>query len=777
MNNTLEERALSKFHNNLIQDIRATQLSDEEGGTTEQIFTQFAVDLLAAAGETENVRLAYDQKGIGTKNQHQINAYSISDNYETIDLFITVLKGTDDVTQVNKSEIETASKRIVNFFRKGIYKDYVHEIEESSEIFQFAYTLSQSAELKENLVRVNAVILTEGVYQSDPPAPQIISGHNVYYRVIDLNYLYNITEKSHIPIEIDFQAEGFEIPCIEAPTDNAEYKSYLAIMPATALASIYERFGARLLEQNVRSFLQFSGKINKGIRNTILKEPEMFMAFNNGISATADSIFLENSPKGSGLVVSKITDLQIVNGGQTTASIYHTLKKDKADLTPIFVQVKISVVKNKENFSEIVGRIAEYANTQNKVSVADLSSNRPFHIELEKQSRSIYTPHNINNSTQTKWFYERARGQYKNARLKEGFTKGRQKAFDLKVPKSQVFTKEELAKYINAYQEINDGKKVLIGPHFVVQGNQKNYLKFMLHNLEKKLTNVYFEDAVAKAILFRATEKLYGVRPNSIGDMRYVTVPYTLAVLNFLTKNQLDLYKIWKEQAISEALKSVLHKMMVAIETHIKTTAPGGLYGEWAKREECWAKIKDHDFQFDLTTIKKDMIDAKNSTKRTIISEDVTQQKEAEEQIRKLKSIPHTIWKKIEDWGRETENLSPYLQNMVFNITGRVRTKSEFIGSEVANGLTILDIVIEKAPEILFEIDEILKAAAQAEKTDISLELVQKIVQWERRNKRLKDYEYQLMADIAEGKKPLTEQIKKIASLHLEKVKRYGFRQ
>ena len=189
--------------------------------------------------------------------------------------------------------------------------------------------------------------------------------------MIDINYLYNISEKSHIPIEIDFKAEGFNVPCIISSCENEEYQSYIAIIPGKALAKIYEIFGSRLLEQNVRSFLQFTGKINKGIRNTILKEPQMFLAFNNGIAATAESLELEKSENGNGLIISKVKDFQIVNGGQTTASIYHTLKKDKADISDIFVQLKLTKVKNKTNFSDIVSRISEYANTQNKVSVSD----------------------------------------------------------------------------------------------------------------------------------------------------------------------------------------------------------------------------------------------------------------------------------------------------------------------------------------------------------------------------------------------------------------------
>ena len=144
------------------------------------------------------------------------------------------------------------------------------------------------------------------------------------------------------------------------------------------------------------------------------------------------------------------------------------------------MQVKLSVIKNKDNFSPpFVSQISEYANTQNKVSVSDLSSNRPYHIELEKISRNIWAPPGENQSVQTRWFYERARGQYKNARIKEGFTKSKQKAFDLKNPKGQMFSKEDLAKYINSFEEINEGKKIIIGPHLVVQGNQKNYVQFM----------------------------------------------------------------------------------------------------------------------------------------------------------------------------------------------------------------------------------------------------------------------------------------------------------
>lgn len=789
MNVTIENKELNNFYTSWMQDISATQSTDEEGAISEQIFTQDAVDLLVTAGESENVVVKYDEKGLGTPKQHKINAYAVSENYETVDLFITIFKSTDEIPKITNGDIETASKRILNFFRKAIYSienekssyfknEYVDEIEESSEIFQFAYTLAKSQDIKDNLVRINAFILTNGIYKGEFPANTTISGYNFYFKVFDIENLYNISEKSHIPIEINFKSDGFIVPCISSPSTNDEYESYLAIIPGQALASIYEEYGSRLLEQNVRSFLQFNGKINKGIRNTIIKEPEMFLAYNNGISATADEIEIERSRDGNGTIISAVKDFQIVNGGQTTASIYHTQKKDKADISNIFVQVKLSVIKNKEKFSETVSRISEYANTQNKVSISDLSSNQPFHIEFEKLSRNIFTPISENRSVQTKWFYERARGQYKNAILKEGFTPSRKRAFELKNSKSQLFKKEDLAKYINAYQEVSDGKKILIGPHFVVRGNQKNYVQFMNFNLEKKIDNIYFEDTIAKAILFRTAEKIYGIKPNAIGDMRSMTVPYSITLFNNLTKNQLDLYKIWKVQELSAELKILLHEIMCAVESFIKEIGPGGRYEEYAKKEECWIQVKNNDFDFDLSSIKDDLMDKKNVHKRTVISNEETTEVQTKEEIEKIKSIPFPVWKKIEAWGIDTRELTANQLNVLENISYRVRTESKLLENERVTALRILETVIVKAPELLFEIDELIEEEKQEKNNlpEMNLDLIKRMVAWDRKNKRLKDYQFTMMWNIAEGKEALTENKKRYCLLNFKFISKYGFK-
>ena len=590
----MQQNELNLFYTDMLQDIKSEQLSGETGNL-EQLFTTHAISLLTDGGETADVTI-YHHANTTARNRHKINAWAIADNNETLDLFITIFKCTATPVRVHKAETDNAAALIMSFLRKTQNNEYAASLEESSQIYDFAHTLTASQALKDNLARVNIFIITDGIYNGDIPTPGEHNGVPVYFRIIDLNYLYNISEKEYIPIEINFEQDGYRVPCIKAETDNAEYHSYLALISGEALASIYEQYGARLLEQNVRSFLQFTGKINQGIRSTIMDEPHMFLAYNNGIAATADDVKLGQNEHG--YYISSVKDFQIVNGGQTTASIYHTKKKDKANISDILVQVKLTVIKDKNNFGEIVSRIAEYANTQNKVSVSDLSSNTPFHIELEKLSRNIWAPPIQGQSYQTRWFYERARGQYKNARANEGTTKAKQKVFDLRNPRNQFFTKEELAKYVNTWNEVYEKDqlqgedKLVIGPHIVVRGSQKNYAFFVKYNLPETPDTTYFEETIAKAKLFRTAEQIYGIKPYSIGDMRYITVPYALALLSYTDGDTVNLSEIWRKQTVPDDLKDRLYNLMIDVENFIKDNAPGALYGEWAKKEECWERIK-----------------------------------------------------------------------------------------------------------------------------------------------------------------------------------------
>ena len=773
----MENKELQKFYLDLQEENNAIMISEEDGNNPEQVFTEQALYFLQEAGETENYRVCFDEKISKRGVEHKINGYSLYENYETLDLFVTIYNGDSTIQSVTKGDADKTVERAIKFFRNAVYKDYVNEIEESSEIFDLAQTLANVPEVKEFLTRVNVFLITNGEVKADLKTSDTIAGYTVFYRSIDINYLFNLSDKSRVPIEINFEQSGYKVPCIVNETNNEDYQSWLAIIPGLALADIYEQYGARLLEQNVRSFLQFTGKINKGIRNTILKEQHMFMAFNNGIAATAEEVTITNLPDNQGKAIAVVKDFQIVNGGQTTASIYHTWKKDKVDISKVFVPVKLTIVKDRENFSEIVGRIAEYANTQNKVSASDLSSNRENHVLLEKLSRTVWAPPISGETIQTRWFFERSRGQYKNENIRFGITPSKRKQFDKQNPRNQMFSKESLAKYINSYEEVYNGKKLLIGPHIVVRGSQKNYAQFLNYNFNSKPDNIWFEDAIAKAILFSTSEKVYGVKPNAIGDMRYITVPYAIAWLGFKLDYKLDLYKIWKHQSLSDALKNKLHEIMSKIEDYLKSKAPGSLYGEWAKKEECWLAIKNENFNINFDNLKIDL-ENKSSDKRKKLTEDETEKAETEASLNRLKSIHLKTWKKIEDWGRETKSLTQYQQDMASTLSSRIKNNRSITEIERNQGELILNIVADVNHELFFDMDDFFNEDAnlKEDEAEITLDLIERIVQWDKRNKRLDDYKFKFLLDLLSGKITLTDRNKFLAKQNLKTVEKYGFR-
>lgn len=380
-------------------------------------------------------------------------------------------------------------------------------------------------------------------------------------------------------------------------------------------------------------------------------------------------------------------------------------------------------------------------------------------------------------TTQTRWFFERSRGQYKNERMRFGLTPSKRKQFDKQNPRSQMFTKESLAKFVNSYDEIYNGRKLVIGPHIVVRGSQKNYAQFLNYNFSSKPDNIWFEDTISKAILFSSAEKIYGVKPNAIGDMRYITVPYSIAWLGIKLNYKLDLYKIWKQQCISEKIKIKLHEVMTCVENYIKNHAPGSLYGEWAKKEECWSAIRNEDFGLDLESLSNEL-ENKSSEKRKKITEDQVINSEIESSIARLNSIHPKTWKKIEDWGRISKNLTQYQYDMASTLSSKVRNKRAFTDIERKQGETILQIVIERNPELFFDMDEFFTEDfnMQEMEIDISLELIQKLVHWDKKNRKLEAYKYLFLVEILEGKKELTDRNKNLVRLNLKRAEKFGFK-
>ncbi len=755
----IENKELLKFYTDMQEEIKFSFVSEEEGTTPEQIFTEMTLSLLADAGETENYRVGYDEKVSKRGVEHKVNGYSLYENYETLDLFITLYFEDDEIQSVTKTEAETAIDKTLKFFKNTLYNNYINKIEESSEIFDLANTLVNASEVKEFLTRVNIFLITNSQVKSDIKLSEVIEEHSVFFRVIDINYIFNISEKTRIPIEINFSDNGFQVPCIVNDSENEDYQSYLAIIPGHILIEIYEQYGARLLEQNVRSFLQFTGKYNRGIRNTILNEPHMFLAFNNGIAATAEEIELVDLPGNKGKGIGHVNDFQIVNGGQTTASIYHTWKQNKnIDISKIFVQLKLTIIKNKDNFGTIVGKISEYSNTQNKVSTSDLSSNMEYFILLEKLSRTIWAPPAKDQIRRTCWFFERARGQYKNARLREGLTNSKRKAFDLKNPRNQVLTKENLAKYLNVWQEVYKGNKLVIAPHVIVRGSQKNYAYFLKYNFDEKPDKIFFEDAIAKAIIFKTSEKIYGIKPNALGDMRYIIVPYSIGWLDYkIGYQQFDLFKIWENQDLSNTLKSSLKNIMIEVERFIKGTAPGSLYGEWAKKEECWKQIIKEDFNIDLNVLSDDL-ENEDSPRRKNVSESDIEYELIQSELRLIKSIPINKWIGINRMGTYVEELTPNLKDRAINILSTLKRDKELSEKQRKDAITIIDIIVHKSPEFFDENEQEYENSLNVDfiiPEQMTHSLLAKMVEWDTKARVLTPKELLYVSDFAYRRKKL----------------------
>ena len=581
--------------------------------TAEEFFHDFRQDLLAGAeangsfllaefmdvvsceltetGFTEGFEFAHYRAQRGMR----VDGYWFNDE-GVLNLFVADFDSRTELASLTRTDVDAAFKRVVNFFDASLRKNLAADLEITSPEYGLARQIADRKSLIRhlNLILVSERTLSDRI-QALPDAET--AGIATSFHIWDISRLHRQrSSRSHKEaLDLDFEAMfGTGIPCLPAHLGTDAYQSYLVVMPGPILSSIYEKFGARLLEQNVRTFLQARAKVNQGIRTTIMTEPGMFFAYNNGITATAQGV--ETKRTGDGLQITRITDLQIVNGGQTTASLFHTRRKDKADLTQIFVQMKLSVIDNEES-EKVVPRISEYANTQNRVQAADFFSNHAYHIRMEEFSRRLWAPAAKGAQRETKWFYERARGQYADAQSK--LTPAEQKRFKAENPKPQMLTKTDLAKFENVWDD---------HPRYVNLGAEKNFARYAARigkewdKSSDSFNEAYFKRAVARGIIFRATERIVSAQPWYNNGYRANIVAYTLAVLSELTRRQeksLDFQRVWNAQAISPALESTIAVVASRVNDDLLRPMQGiSNISEWAKREACWTRMLENMDEF-----------------------------------------------------------------------------------------------------------------------------------------------------------------------------------
>jgi hypothetical protein len=638
---------LEEYYESFMQEIFAR--SDAEGNFHEYIFTECMCDFLVDHATLENFEVvAYKKNTKGLR----VDAWNLDDETGILDLLVADFRVEDMPQTLSKTDATRHLKRAERFLIESLRKEFHQSLEETTPGYELARTIYEKSR---QISRIRFFLLSNAVISSrlESLGNSEIEGIRCTYDIWDISRLHRIeaSGKAREDTVIDFEEFALGgLPCLPASTGSASYQSFLLVIPGELISELYDRFGERLLEQNVRTFLQFRGGVNKGIRNTILNQPEMFFAYNNGLSATAESVNLDVTQSR----LRSVTNLQIVNGGQTTASIFTADRKSKADISRIYVQVKLTVVPP-ERVDEVVPRISEYANTQNKVSAADFFSNHPFHLRIEEMSRRLWAPSADGGFTETHWFYERARGQYANAQAK--LSPAEQKKFLTQFPKHQMFTKTDLAKL-----EFSLSMK----PHVVSLGAQKSFAAFALDIGERwekhdtEFNDLYFKQTIAKAIIFRFLDKAV-MKQEWYGGYKANIVTYTIAKLSYMIarlRASLDLDAIWRKQSITPTLASQLLEIAFTVNETIQETPPSITnVTEWCKKEACWEKVQQLDMVL-LDDLIPELLSEEQVEELEHDAESIQRIDNGIENQRYVLGKGAGYWKEVAEWGLKRKQLS-----------------------------------------------------------------------------------------------------------------------
>ena len=556
----------------------ANQMSDG-APFGELVFSEVVMQDLAEAGMTFDPVVCHFQGKVGNANL-RLSGYAMSEDADQLDLFVSLYEGFESLSPISDQDIKTAAAQCVRFLELCAAGRIAEKLDPSSDVHSLALTIR---EIYDGLEQVRVYVLTDGIAKSKSFQSREVGEKLVKLEVMDIERLYRHRSegKPRDELVIDFKdVSGSPLPCVFVPGETGDYDYALTAIPGEALRFIYEKFGPRLLEANVRSFLSVKAKgVNAGLQNTLRNAPERFMAYNNGIVLVADEMRLSRAADGSP-GIAWLRGMQIVNGGQTTASIFFAKKKyADTDLSKVRVPAKIIVMKEQDPAKEeaLVSDISRYANSQNAVRQSDLSANKPFHVEIERLSLSVYCPDGMG-----RWFYERAAGSYNTLLSREGVTPAKLRALRDSVPTSRKITKTELAKYSTAW----DGQADVVS-----LGAQKCFDRFMsgMADVEAKSTVFtpdvsYFKAVVSKALLFKAVHK---ATPPLVPAFLANVAAYTVALISQSYGKSFNHERVWSRQGISPQLVKQIEIWAREVNDRLHETANGRMISEWAKRPEC----------------------------------------------------------------------------------------------------------------------------------------------------------------------------------------------
>lgn len=632
--------------------------TDIEETSQEDQITAEIIEYIKDTGEIVEPELChFKQRGV------KVNAYDYDQDSNTLDLFATVTKPCTGLQNVSDSDINDAYERILKFYKDAVAGKLIQKIDESNEaVYELAQIIQDA---RESIEHVRIFVLTNGLASPDTIPTNYIENNISYdFHMWDIDRVFQqySIKAGKQKIEVDFITDyNHRLKCLKMEDASEKVDVYLAIIPGQILADIYGRYQQGLLEKNVRTFLQFKAKVNRGIKKSILEEPDMFFAYNNGISTTAESVVIEYEDNTT--YITNISNWQIVNGGQTTASLYSTSLDKDTDLSKVFVQMKLSVIKKDIPVDSIVPFISKYANSQTAIKDSDFSSNDPYHVDLEMFSRQEWIPTNTGGKATNKWFYERTRGQYLDEQSQKRLSADL-KRFKTEYPKHKKFSKTDLAKYEMSW---------LQRPYDVGKGAENNYRLFE-SELKKnpiKVSKTYYHRLIAKAILFKEIDKI--VLHEQLGGYKANMVSYIIAILSYKTNKKLNLDSIWENQTLSENLFRIIKELIPVIWEHINNPLKSGMnIGEWCKKIDCWNSLIDKFITID--GIKDEIANDIES-----ISDSSQEYTPAETKlITEMSEIAPVTWFALSKWAKENNMMSPLERKAAYNF-GAINNRNQIM--------------------------------------------------------------------------------------------------
>lgn len=583
--------SLEEFYRNFRSDIN-TVVSDRvnagEGAfpSEELVFAEMVMEHVAETGICEDPVVCHWNGKIGNAKL-RITGYSLSQDGSALDLFVTHFFGTEELNSLRDSEaVSTASEGVRFLFRAATGK-LEERIDPSHPVRDLVATIRQNWN---EIDRIRVFVVTDGVTKSKRFSNKEVNQKNVAIEAMDIERLFrHIDGKPRDEIAVSMeQSIGHLLPCVHVPDPDADYEYALTALPGQLIKDLYLRFGTRLLEANVRTYLGAKRAVNKGIVETLRKEPEHFLAFNNGLVLVCDEAVFERSEDGS-LGLSFLKGLQVVNGGQTTSSIYFASRDDRTiDLSHVMVPAKIIILKGPmdEARERLINNVSRYANSQNAVKMSDLSANRPFHIQLEKLANETWCPDGA-----TRWFYERAAGAYNVMLLREGTTPARRRKLKEMIPPRRKLSKNDVAKYYEAWR----GK-----PNQVAMAGEKNFAAFMAAlDEDPELVPIplnvgWYKSLIAKVIVFKTTESMIKTKEaKETFRQGWVNIAtYVVSLVSDQFGDQIELEQIWMQQGVSVGMRQLLWDAAVQVNAKINQIAPGQQISEVAKKPNTWEQVR-----------------------------------------------------------------------------------------------------------------------------------------------------------------------------------------